>query len=405
MKKILILGASAAGIGVLNKLRLLAPEAHITCVTAEQELPYNKCLLAEYCSGEKQEQDVYTKNKQFFQDQQIDFLTGARVVRIDTAARVVHAISAQEPVVIPYDKLFVGLGTQPIVPPIPGIDQEGVYTFHYLRDVQKIKERVATARRAVVIGAGLSGLEAADALHKQGIQVTLVEAGARMLATTLDAQGHAHFIEILRAAGVSVLLQNPVVAITGKQGHVSGVICADGMQLSADLVIVAVGSRPDMQLFADTGIAHTADGLIVDNHMRTSDPVVWAGGDICIVNDQLTGTAVRSALWPDAMMQGMYAAYNMTGHERVYPGIIPFHSSSFFGQRFASCGVVTNVPDTCDELVMKTESGYHLFVVDRVASILRGFVMLGDARHVGRARRALVTHEVVTPDILASFSR
>ena len=293
MKKThVIIGSSAAGMSALNKIRQLDPHAELICITAQAELPYNKCLLADHLAGLKTEQQILTATAESLQQKNIHLLRNTLVTNIEPTAKRVTLSDGQ---IITYDSLFLGLGTSAFVPPIAGAALPGVFTFHTLADAQNILAWIALKRprTAVVIGAGLSGLEAADALANQGVAVTVVERGSQLLANQVDARGSALIERCMQARGVAWYPQQTVAEIMGIDS-VATVILENGKQLPADMVIVAAGARTNSALALQAGLALQQGGVIVDDQLMTSAQDIYAGGDLVVVRSQLTGELVPS---------------------------------------------------------------------------------------------------------------
>ncbi len=378
-KNYLLIGASAASIGAARKLCLVDPDARLTLICSERELPYNKCLLADFLSGirEQGELAIYKAHER------ITLELGSRVIAIDPAAKQVTSNQEKN---YSYDALFLGTGSSPFIPAISGIFSAGVFTFHTLADVLAIQKYVQENRckKAVIIGAGLSGIEAADALHAQGLAVTLVEKNNRILPSMLTEPASEFLQNHLRTAGVSLALETGVVAIESNAEKVTEVYCDNNLALSADLVIIATGLRPNIQLCAAAGIAYDYQGIMVDEYLATSVPGIYAGGDVIQVTDRLTGKQTRSCLWPDAMQQGAYAALAMAGKPMVYPGPSLVVSSAFFGLKLARAGLI--MPDS-----KRTQGASFYHEISLTQGALTGFQMLGQGYDFPQLRRLILT--------------
>lgn len=380
-KRYLLIGASAAGIGTLIKLRQIEPEALITCVTDQKELPYNKCLLADYVTGQIEAERLSIYNKS---DKNLTFIFGKKAIAIDSAQKTV---ALDDGTVLTYDCLFLGMGSSAWVPPISGIENAGVFTFHTLADAQAIlayakKNRV---KNAVIIGAGLSGLEATDALAKHNLSISIIEKSDQVLPALLTAQAADFLVRIIQNNNVNVCLNTYVQEILAHaNGQVSHVTLNNGTLFAADMVIVATGMRPNIQLAQDVGIAMSEHGIVVNEYMQTSVPDIYAGGDLIQVTDQVSGKPMRSCMWPDAMNQGMHAAFAMAGKPKAYPGPCIIAASGFFGLKFAHAG--SNKGDILQE---QGADFYHEFWVQE--GWLAGFQVLGTRHNLGQLRRMLLT--------------
>ena len=391
MKKThIIIGTSAAGIGAANVLRRLAPEDRIVCMSAESEPPYNKCFLADYAHGQKGRDQILTLRCQMAKDKNIELMLGVRVENIDRERKAVALSDGRE---LLYDTLLVATGASPFVPPVKGIDGPGVFTFHTLQDVDRILAFVKNNRttNVVVIGAGLSGLEAADALVSHNCRVMVVERAPRVLHQQVD-KASAQFIQNkMEKLGITFLPEAHVSEIVRSGDGIKSILLKNGKQVVASLVVCAAGVVPNGTLAGDAGIECINGGIKVDECMRTNDPSIFAAGDCVVVPDAITGQIINSCTWPDAMQQGMVAAHAMVGKQKVYGGAMPIVSSSFFGVKFASCGFLNELPDGY-RIEQKSGEGYqHTFILRD--SILRGFCLVGNTQQFSMLRRLVLTRQ------------
>lgn len=380
-KRYLLIGASAASIGALIKLRQLEPAAQITCVTDQKELPYNKCLLADYVAGQLEAERLSIYNKS---DENLMFIFGKKAISINCAQKTV---ALNDGTIIPYDCLFLGMGSSAWVPPIPGIGNAGVFTFHTLADAQAILAyaKKNQVKNAVIIGAGLSGLEAADALAKHNLSISIIEKSDQVLPALLTAQAADFLVRIIQNNNVNVCLNTCVREILADtKGQASHVALDSGIMLPAEMVIVATGMRPNIQLAHNAGIAMSEHGIVVNEYMQTSVPDIYAGGDLIQVTDQVSGKPMRSCMWPDAMNQGMHAAFAMAGKPKAYPGPCIIAASGFFGLKFAHAGSGKG-----DILQEQGTDFYHEFWLQE--GRLAGFQVLGTRHNLGQLRRMLLT--------------
>lgn len=394
-KQYLLIGASAASIGALNGLRRLDPEATITIISAEKELPYNKCLLADYLAGAIENDRLQLCQAQA---QNVNLVLGQKVLALDAAKQ---QVITDQGTIFNYDALFLGMGSSPWIPTLPGIEIQGIFTFHTHADSNAILSYLKeyNIKHAAIIGAGLSGLEAADALSKYGIQITIIEKNDRVLPAFLSPEGAQFLHQKIRATGAQLMLNQSVAGFESTNGHVKQISLASGQKISAQMVIVATGLRPNMQLCNNSGIAIGSHGIMVNEFMQTSSPNIYAGGDLIEVADQLTGKKMGSCLWPDAMQQGLYAAHAMAGKPKAYTGPMIITSSAFFGLKFATAGMIglSNAGGSQQHQQEGPDFIHNFLLQD---GRLKGFEVLGTRHNLGDLRRLLLTQAVVTPDQL-----
>lgn len=390
-KQYLLIGASAASFGALHGLRRLEPQACITIISAEPELPYNKCLLADYLAGciDQKAISIYSQPLE-----NVNLIAGQKVIALDLAHKSVTTDAGQS---FAYDALFLGMGSSPWIPPMPGIENQGIFTFHTNGDANAILAYVKknAVKKAVVIGAGLSGLEAADALIRQHLGVTVIERSGHVLPSML-CQSSADFLQKkIVACGAKLMLNACVTEIISENNRVAG-IQIDGEIEPADLVIIATGLKPNTQLCEPSGILLDEHGIVVNEFLQTSIPDVYAGGDLIGVYDQLSEQKLRSCLWPDAMQQGMHAGMAMAGKPKAYAGMYMIVSTAFFGIKYARAGTLQN---SSGERIVKTSNDYHhTFMIQD--GVLKAFQVLGNQHNLGTLRRLLLTRQPMSVDQL-----
>ena len=369
----IIIGASAAGMGCANRLRALAPHDTIIVMSQEAEFPYNTCLLADVLGGDKVPAQVSLRKLD------VDLRLGVRVESIDAGARTITCSNGN---ILAYDTLFLATGTSVKLPPIPGVASCCTHFFHSLQDTQKLLAQLKDIKRAVIVGAGLSGVECADALVGHNIEVDLVEMASGVLPRQVDEQGSRVIEQCMQ--GVTL---HKNTSVTGVDAH--HVTLSTGATLSYDALIFTTGGRPNISLARQAGCEIEQGGVKVNEFMQTSVPNIYAGGDCATVRDQLTGGKVRSCLWPDAMQQGMHAAFAMTNQPKPYSGVCIISSSRFFDTVFVSCGPVVELPPNAKATTEVGDGFYHKFVYD--GDRLIGFLQVGNVTNLGELRRQVLT--------------
>ncbi len=379
-----IIGASAAGTQAAEELRRLDKEAKITVITAENYSPYSRCLISRFVDGRLAEDNLYFKTKRFFKDHSIEGLLNTRVVGIDRGAK---KIDCGKNKAVPYDKLLIATGSSPLFPKIDGAGLEGVFAFHSLDDAHSVINRMKQTDRAVVLGAGFVGLEAAYALSKRGLKVTVVEKASQILPNQLDVTGSQIIQRDLEELGVEIILDESLVSINGTRGDAQGVrsvTLADKSQIPCGLVIIATGMKPNKDLAAESGVT-TGRGVVVDEFLRTSDPEIYAAGDVIEVDDVATGKRVTSATWFNAVLQGKFAAYNMAGLQRRYSQTVGIQNAVQFHQipaiSFGKTQVDGDEEEDYEVLSIHKDKVYKKLVLkeDRIC----GMIFVGDIARSG----------------------
>jgi NAD(P)H-nitrite reductase large subunit len=386
-KKYIIIGVSASGVACASKLRELDKESEIIMIGADAKLPCNRCLLSEILSGDKTEKEITTKDLDYFEKQNIKVMLNTLVIDVLPSEKAVALFDGQK---LHYDKLFLGVGKSGFVPDIPGSKFNGVFSFYGLPEVTAICDFINKNKvnKVVMVGAGLTGLECADALLSNGLNVDIVERSVHVLPYQIDQQGAGFIQNLMKERKIGFYPGQVIEKIIGVNGKVSGIVLSDQGEIPADMVIFAIGGKTNMQLPLRAGIDTLPHGVVTSSTMQTSNPDIFAGGDCCMVNDLLTGQAVQSCLWPDAVMQGIVAAHGMAGFKREYPGTIIVTSSNVFGIPFVTCGPVNQINPNFEEIIDQGSDFFHKFLVSD--GELKSFVMVGKVDNVGLLRKQLI---------------
>jgi nitrite reductase (NADH) large subunit len=301
--RIVVLGAGIAGCAAAEAARAQDPTATITLVGAEEGLPYRRIDLTRLLAGRVSERDLVLHDRVWFERQGIDLVNG-RARHVELEARRVLLGTGRA---LSFERLVLATGAHAFVPPWPGIWRVGVSALRDLATARRVLGLASPGVRAVVVGGGLLGLEAAAGLAARGLAVTVLEGHAWLLPRQLPEPAGAVLAEHLGALGVAVRCGVQVRELAGDE-EVRAVILTDGTAVQAELVLVAVGVRPNLNLAADAGIA-VGRALQVDPSMRTSHPRVWAAGDLVEVAGQAWG------LWAVAQEQGRVAGIGAAGGE------------------------------------------------------------------------------------------
>ncbi|MEL6212608.1 MAG: FAD-dependent oxidoreductase, partial [Pseudomonadota bacterium] len=310
----LIIGAGQAALQAALSLRQFGHEGAIAMVGEEPFPPYQRPPLSKaYLKGALARERLYLRPDDWYQDQNVDLITGVRAEAIDRNARQVRFDDRSSR---SYGALIIATGARPRMPAIDGATLEGVFLLRGLADIDAIKAHMETPRRIVIIGGGYIGLEAAAAARQLGHAVTLVETAARVLQRVAGPPISQFFENAHRREGVEVHTGASVSEITGEAGAVSGVRLAGGEVIDADMVLIGVGIIPNAEIAAQAGFALAGGGILTDRDARTSDPAIFAVGDCAarpLVND---GALVRLESVHNAIEQGKLAAAAIAGKPR-----------------------------------------------------------------------------------------
>ena len=392
MKKIIVIGASAASVAFISKLRSFDQQSEIICFSGEASIPYNRCFLADFLTNEQTEQQLQLKPQDFFEKNSVDLRLNSWVKKIDTAGKKVFADDLWHE----YDYLFLGMGTRPVVPKfMQNLKVDGLFHFHTLSDMQNIKKFIKEyqIKTCVVVGAGLNGIEAASSLVDLGLIVNLVEGSNSILSGQVDHEIALWLSNFIKKAGVSLITGQRVIEIGQKKNKVTGVTLDNGLILSAEMVIVAAGSQVNSDLLHDTGIALRDTSVVIDHHLKTNLEGVFAGGDLCVVPDMISGKLMRSTTWSDAMLQGLCAATNLSLVPRIYPGMLGLRDSYFFGMDFYGCGQTVGLDVKVQKVIKMNQQSFKAFYLQDGQLI--GFVLIGDISGLSEYKMWYVTRKIV----------
>jgi len=328
MKRLVVVGNGMAGMACLEQILKHQPRYHVTVFGDETHVNYNRIMLSAVLAGEKAADDIVINPVEWYQRQSIDLRVGVRIVDVDAEAKTVTGADGS---VTPYDTLLLATGSGAFLPPIDGLHKDGVLAFRTLDDTREMLRRAGPGVKAVVIGGGLLGLEAARGLQVQGCDVTVVHLASTLMERQLDPDGGQYLVGKIQDMGMQVLLGRTTTAILGN-GHVEGVALSDDTCLEADLVVVAAGIRPNVELGLKAGLDVTR-GIVVNDYMETSDPDIFAVGE-CVEH-----RGVCYGLVAPLFEQGKVLAATMTGNRGpTYTGTVPAAKLKIMGVDVFSAG-------------------------------------------------------------------
>ena len=368
-EKLVVIGNGMAGMRTVEELLAIAPNTYdITVFGAEPYGNYNRILLSPVLAGEKSISEIMLNDDAWYAENGVRLHKGKEVVRIDRRRRVVVAADGTE---APYDRLLMATGSIPFMLPIPGKDLEGVITFRDIHDVNRMLEAASQHERAVVIGGGLLGLEAANGLIKNGMQVTVIHLMSTLMERQLDAAAGAMLRGSLEARGLVFLTEAKTKEIVGKNGRVAAVRLDDGQEIAADLVVMAVGIKPNIALAQASGL-HCNRGVVVDDTMLTYDPRIYAVGECVEHRGQTYG------LVAPLFEQGKIAANHLARKAwAAYRGSLTSTKLKVTGIDLFSAGDFSGGSGTEELLLSDVKSGVYKRVVLKGDRIV-GAVLYGD---------------------------
>ena len=407
--KLVLIGNGMAGVRTLEELLKIAPDLYdITVFGSEPHPNYNRILLSPVLAGEQTLDEIVLNDWSWYSDHHIALHTGWTVTAVDRIARVVHARNAQgEAMTAAYDRLVIATGSNPFILPLPGKDLQGVLAYRDIADTQAMIDAASQYTHAVVIGGGLLGLEAANGLMKRGMQVTVVHGCDWLMERQLDAVSGHLLQQSLEARGLQFRMNAQTSALIGNdQGRVSKVEFKDGSHVPADLVVMAVGIRPNTQLAESMGL-HVNRGIVVSDTLQTvTDPRIYAVGE-CAAHRGIAYGLVAPLFEQGKVLANHLAEFgigrytgSLTSTKLKVTGIDLFSAGNFMGD------------ETTEEIVMSDPSGgiYKKLVIQGdklVGACLYGdtvdgswyFKLLRDGRSISDIRDKLMFGESNIGDV------
>ncbi|NMF90099.1 NADH-dependent phenylglyoxylate dehydrogenase subunit epsilon [Aromatoleum petrolei] len=338
-----VLGASHAGLEALRAIRAHDADGSIAVLDREARLPVSPTVLPYVVSGKCAEDRIALRERRWFDAQRVDYRQQAAAAALDTAQGRLRLADGRE---IGYGKLLLATGAAPALPPIEGLSDVSFHVLRTLDDALALRDVASevaseagrSAGRAVVLGAGLVGMHAAENLVRAGARVTVVEMRGQVLPGYFDAAAAACIEAVFRDKGVEVLTGRRVEQLA-RRGEGCAVLLDGGEARDADLLLVAAGVRPEVSYLAGSGVA-VERGVVVDEFMRTAAANVWAAGDVVQTPSFFGDGTPAGGILPDAVEQGRTAGMSMAGDPalRPYPGGVPLNTYGFFGHRALSVG-------------------------------------------------------------------
>jgi nitrite reductase (NADH) large subunit len=373
--KMLVAGAGIAGISAVKALREAAPDASITLVSQEG-LPYYRLNLTRFLAGEVRDDDLPIHPRTWYAEKRIKLKSGVSVTGIRPADRAVDLSNGST---VSYDKLILTVGAHPFIPPFKGAYLDGSLALRTVDDAKKILERAQQGSRCVCIGGGILGLETAGALVNHGVQVTLLEGFGSLMPRQLNRRAGELLGEFTKSRGIDLLLEARTAEIVGPE-RVTAVRLEDGILIPADLVVITTGVRPNSFLARQAGL-EVNQGIVVDNHLRSSNADVFAAGDVA------EHRGICYGIWSAAQYMGKIAGLNAAGAAAEFGGIPMSNTLKVLGYDMFSIGRVEPVDGAGRSIEEEMDGTYCRFLF-RDGKLI-GAVLLGDISASGAVRKAV----------------
>lgn len=363
-----IIGNSAAAVGAVEGIRSVDTAGDITLIAAEPHFTYSRPLISYLLAGRTDEQRMRYRPVDFYERHRVKTRLGETVTAIDAAAKVVHI--GEE--AVPYDRLLVATGSHPFIPPLAGLDTvPHAFTFGSLDDAHALESALFPTARVLILGAGLIGLKCAEGIAERVGSLTVVDMAPRILPSILDEDGAALLQAYLEQKGLCFRLENSVASLDGQTA-----VLRSGDTLEFDILVIAVGVRPNTELVQKAGGA-VQRGIVTDDCCRTTLPDVYAAGDCAESHDITTDSDRVLALLPNAYAQGECAGIQMAGGDKRYENAIPMNAIGFFGKHLLTAGSYDG-----ESHVVAKENGVYKRLITRDNRLV-GYILLGDIERAG----------------------
>jgi 3-phenylpropionate/trans-cinnamate dioxygenase ferredoxin reductase component len=400
-QRFVIVGASLAGARAAEAIRDAGVDGRVVLVGEETERPYERPPLSKgYLIGKDEREKIYVHPEGWYAGHDVQLRLGTQVTGLDRGHGEVELAGGER---LGYDRLLLATGASPRRLDVPGGDLDGIHYLRRAEDSDVLREAFGAGGRLVVVGAGWIGLEVAAAAREHGVEVTVIEPQPTPLHAVLGPEVGRLFGRLHRAHGVDLRTGTGVEGFEGSGGRVTGVVTSGGTVVPADRVVVGVGIRPNTQLAEAAGLDLALGGVAVDEMLRSSDPAIWAAGDVASAVNPLYGERVRVEHWANASNQGKAAGRSMAGQGEPYAKLPYFFTDQYdLGMEYH--GWVG--PEGYDEVVLRgePESGEWLAFWLAGGRVLAGMTVnvwdQGDAvKAIARDRTAVDRARLADPAV------
>ena len=332
--KYLIAGSSHAALEAIQAIRMIDAEGTLAVVTRDGEAPYSPTVLPYVVSGKLEPGQVALRDAAYLEENAVDLHNGVALASLDAAGRRATLANGE---VWEFEKLLLATGATPVRPPIAGLEAVPHHVLRTMDDALGLRQAMNDAQSAIILGAGLIGMHAAENLARAGLRVTIVEMFPQVLPGYFDAEAAGMIAAAFRDAGVDMRLDQPAQAVKTTAGGIE--LALPDATIAGDILLVATGVRPVIDYLEGSGI-ETDEGVLVDDTMATSAADVWAAGDVAQARDFYSPDRRVNGILPGAVEQGRIAGMAMADDPglKPYPGGVPLNTYSYFGHKAISVG-------------------------------------------------------------------
>jgi 3-phenylpropionate/trans-cinnamate dioxygenase ferredoxin reductase component len=398
-KTFVIVGGGLGGAKAAEALREKGFDGKVVLLADEEYLPYERPPLSkEFLAGKKSLTDFTVHDSEWYRDNKIDLRVGTEALAIDRKA---HTVALADGTNLPYDKLLLATGSRARWLSVPGADSTGVHHLRKFGDAENLNTALKDGTSLAIVGAGWIGLEVAASARERGVDVTVVETAKAPLIGAVGEEVGDVFAQLHRDHGVDLRLETEVKEITVEDGKATGLKLGDGSTITADRVLIAVGAQPNIELAEEAGLSTGDGGVHVDASLRTSDPDIYAVGDIAAAEHPFFDERIRTEHWANALKQPAVAVAGMLGEPSQYSELPYFFSDQYdLGMEYAGHAPGSN------RVVFRGDVGSREFVafwLDADNRVLAGmnvniWDVLDDIKSLIHKKTAVNLNKLVDPE-------
>lgn len=391
--RIIIIGNGAAGVEAARTIRAHNKSVEILIFTEESYHLYSRIHLSTFIGNQSKENDIQIYPASWYDEQRIKVYLDTPIISISPQD---NEIRDSRKSTYKYSKLIIATGASPFIPPIEGSSLKGVFSLRNLTDAIKIREKAKNCHNAVIVGGGILGIEAASSLTSIGLSVSIIERAHHLMLQQLDQEASMLLQSILEDKGINFYLNHRVAKFRGVD-HLESAVLDTGKEIKADLALISTGISPNVSLAQNADI-NVNRGIIVNEHLQTNFPNIYAAGDV----SEFQGTIM--GIWPSAVDQGIVAAKNALGIKTKYTGTVPLHILKVSGLELTTIGQKYKINSTDKEIkyVSKQKGQYLKLIYNR--EIILGIILLGVAG-VGFRLEKLIKNKIPITEIIPHLKK
>lgn len=376
--KFVIIGNGPAGMSAVKTILEREPKARIVLIGDEEVPPYSRILITYYLEGKITKEKIFIYDKKLLKSPRVKFKYPAKIVSVDVKNKYIYSSDGER---LNYDQLLIASGASPKLPPQPGMHSKCVYTIRNFSDIEEIHNKLVKIRDCVFFGGGMVSLKMAQALKRKGVKVTVVVSGDHIISQRLDKEGAQIVEDYLKSKNIQVITKEMAQEIINYRNR-KLIYFSSGKKLETDMVIIGKGVTPNYN-FIDRNQIKVNQGIVVDEHLRTSAVDVFAAGDVVESQDLLYQKFRLNPILPNAVKQGRIAALNMMGIKCSYRGNIEMNSIQLFDLPIISIGLVNNQSNQFEEITHYNSynNSYKRLLFD--GDLLVGTILISDIKNAG----------------------